>query len=140
MTIESYAKNARTPHSATLSAATESRDVLLGDDKRDPVRFRLVLTREMGAGRKSTRKPGFIDSILDLIETFYGTVVQNISQWTPKAPKISAPATQAASVNDDPQQDDQVPLQNEPPAPSAPPQAPSPVPFVAPPWTTAPPG
>jgi len=76
--------------------------VLLGEGKREPARFRLVLTQEMGANRKTgSRKPGFIESILNLIETFYGSVVQNITPWTPKAPKISAPPSMAASVDDD---------------------------------------
>jgi hypothetical protein len=101
LVIEAYAKSARTPTTATLIQATEDRDVLLGEDKREPVRFRVVLSTEMGAGRKSARKPGFIDSILNLIEAFYGTVVQSIAPWTPKAPKITAPATTAASVDDD---------------------------------------
>ena len=81
--------------------------MLLGDDKREPTRFHLVLTQEMGAGRKSSgRKPGFIDSILQLIETFHGSVVQNIAPWTPKAPRMSAPATEAASVDDDNAEDE----------------------------------
>src|SRR5690606_16153999 len=37
------------------------------------------------AGRKS---PGFIDSVRNLITDFYGTVVQDLTPWTPKAPKI----------------------------------------------------
>lgn len=99
LVIESYAKNARTPISTALSAAREDRDLLLPEDKRDPVRFRLVLTQEMGQGRKTTgRKPGYIDSILNLLGTFYGSVVQNVTPWTPKAPKISAPPSMAASV------------------------------------------
>jgi hypothetical protein len=101
LVIEAYPKNARTPISATLAQALEDRDVLLGDDKREPTRFRIVLTQEMGAGRKSTRKPGFIDSVLNLVETFYGSVVQSITPWAPKAPKISAPPSMAASVDDD---------------------------------------
>jgi hypothetical protein len=102
LVIESYPKNARTPHVATLAEANENRDVLLGDDRRDPARFRLVLTREMGANRKAgNRSAGFIDSILNLIESFYGTVVQNLTPWTPKAPKITQSTSGPASVDDD---------------------------------------
>jgi hypothetical protein len=101
LTVEAYPKNARTANAATLAQAMEDKDLLLGEDKREPARFRLVLTQEMGAGRKSTRKPGFIDSVLNLVETFYGSVVQSITPWAPKAPKISAPPSMAASVDDD---------------------------------------
>jgi hypothetical protein len=43
----------------------------------------------MGMGRKpGTRSPGFIESILDLVESFYGGVVQQITPWQPPAPKL----------------------------------------------------
>jgi hypothetical protein len=90
--IEAYAKNARTSTTAILEAVREDKDRLLGDDKRDPSRFRLSLTREMGVARKTGRKSaGFIDSVLDLITDFYGTVVEDLTPWTPKAPKITRP-------------------------------------------------
>ena len=114
LVIESYAKNARTPVSTALAAAREDRDLLLPDDKKDPVRFRLVLTQEMGQGRKTTgRKPGFIDSILSLLGTFYGSVMQNVTPWTPKAPRITAPPSMAASVDDD--HEDRELMDNPPP-------------------------
>ena len=46
--VEAYAKNARTPTTATLTDVREDKDCLLGETKRDPYRFRIVLTREMG--------------------------------------------------------------------------------------------
>lgn len=102
LVIEAYPKNARTPYSAALAQVIEDKSILLGEEKREPTRFRIVMTTEMGAGRKTGKKsPGFIDSILGLIETFYGSVVQMITPWTPKAPKITAPPAMAASVDDD---------------------------------------
>ena len=123
MVIEAYPKNARSPYTVTLGDALENRDLLLGPEKRDPTKFRLLVTQEMGAGRKSSRKPGFIDSILGLIELFYGSVVQNLTGWTPKAPKISAPKATPAVVDDD--HEDIEPRDNPPPAsePSSPPPA-----------------
>ena len=113
--IEAYPKNARTPNTATLAQATENRDLLIGEDKRDPARFHLAWTVEMGAGRKTgSRSPGFIDSMLSLIESFYGAVVQTVTPWTPKAPKITAPSTTAASVDDD--KEDEEPMDNPPPS------------------------
>lgn len=114
LVIEAYPRNARTPNTATLAQVNEDRDVLLGEDKPEPVRFQLVWTVEMGAGRKSGKKsPGFIDSILDLIESFYGSVVQTVTPWTPKAPKISAPKATVATVEND--KTDTEPSDNPPP-------------------------
>lgn len=90
LVIESYVKNSRTPTFAMLAQVREDKDCLIGENKRDPYRFRLALTRDMGVARKTGRKTqGFIDSVLALIADFYGTVVQNLTPWTPKAPKIS---------------------------------------------------
>ncbi|MEQ8717697.1 MAG: hypothetical protein RIE08_08805 [Acidimicrobiales bacterium] len=72
--------------------ARDDKDLLIGDDKKEPHRFRLVMTREMGVGRKTGKKTaGFIDSVLDLITDFYGTVARNLTRWTPPAPKITRP-------------------------------------------------
>lgn len=90
LVVEAYAKNARSATTATLEQIRGGKDCLLGDDRKDPVRFRLSLTREMGVARKTGRKSeGFIDSVLALITDFYATVVQDLSVWTPKAPKIT---------------------------------------------------
>jgi hypothetical protein len=87
--IESYPKNARTPIIASLSDARDSRDAAIGDDKREPVRFRVVLRVPMGTLRESGgKRPGFIDSVLALITSFYECVVQDINPWQPSAPKI----------------------------------------------------
>jgi hypothetical protein len=46
----------------------------------------------MGMGRSIGRKnPGFITSVLDLIDGFYGEVVQRITPWQPPAPQIKRP-------------------------------------------------
>lgn len=88
--IEAYPKNARTPITATLAEVREDKDCLLGEDRREPSKFRIILARDMGMARKTGRKaPGFIDSMLGLITGFYGTVVQNLTPWTPSAPKIT---------------------------------------------------
>jgi hypothetical protein len=90
--IEAWAKNARTPTSALHAQLIDDRTLLLGDDKREPAKFRLVLRRPMGAARKSGGKnPGFIDSVIGLLEEFYGDVVQNVTPWVPPAPKVKRP-------------------------------------------------
>lgn len=95
LVVEAFAKNARTATVCTLKDIREDKDCLLGEDKRDPVRFRLSLSREMGAGRKAGGKsPGFIDSTIGMITDFYGTVIQDLSPWVPKAPKLTRLATE----------------------------------------------
>jgi len=92
LVIEAFWRGARQPNSVSLAEAEEDRDALPGSPPRDLTKFRLVLTREMGVNRrKGSRKPGFIDSVLSLIEDFYGSVVQSLTPWTRKAPKISRP-------------------------------------------------
>lgn len=93
--VESYPRNARVATTATLLEARDDRLALLDDEKRDPHRFRLVLGREMGMGRSTgTRSPGFITSVLGLLNDFYGSVVQEIATWQPPAPKLTKPPIQ----------------------------------------------
>ena len=90
--LEAYPKNAKTGPTATLAQALDDRQTLIGDDKREAFKFRVVWRRDMGMPRKSGGKnPGFIDTVLGLIDSFYGQVVQNITPWTPPAPKIKRP-------------------------------------------------
>jgi hypothetical protein len=88
LVLEAYPKNARTGTSATLAQAREDRYALLGGHHKEPHRFKVIMRSEMGMGRTGTRSPGFIESILDLVETFYGGVVQQITPWQPPAPKL----------------------------------------------------
>lgn len=87
--IEAYAKNARTGTAATLDEAREDRYAPLGAVNKEPHRFRVIMRSEMGAGRKTgTRSPAFITTVLELIESFYGDVVQQITPWQPQAPRL----------------------------------------------------
>ncbi len=107
--IEVYARNARTPTSATLDQTREDRFAPLDDEKREPHRFRVVARAEMGMGRAAGKKSlGFITSVLGLITSFYGQVVQDVSPWQPPAPKLAKPALvpepeAAPEVRPDPQ-------------------------------------
>lgn len=55
------------------------------------------------------RAPGFISSVLALVNEFYGGVVQEVAPWRPPAPKLTRTATPAPTedarenVRDDPQ-------------------------------------
>ena len=71
----------------------------LGESRKDPVRFRVLRRSEMGQGRRTTRKPGFIDGILNAVTVFYGDVLQNLRAVTPPAPRLERrPDTESDSA------------------------------------------
>jgi hypothetical protein len=87
--LEAYPKNVRTATVTTLGEVLEDRDAMVDADKRDPFRFRIVQMAEMGANRKNGgRSPGFIESVLDLVSTFYEQVAEQITPYEPEPPKI----------------------------------------------------
>jgi len=108
--VESYARNARMPTASTLDEIRDDRLAVLDEDKREPHRFRLVQRAEMGMARATGhRSPGFITTVLTLINDFYGDVVQEVASWQPAAPKLTRPVSPTATedereqVRDDPQ-------------------------------------
>ena len=86
--VETYARGARAPVVATLEQLLQDPKAGLGESRKDPVRFRVLRRSEMGHGRRSARKPGFIDGILDAVTVFYGDVLQNLRAVTPAAPRL----------------------------------------------------
>ncbi len=91
LSVEAFAKNARTPEIATLAEAAEDPTRLLGDGQSNVSRFRLVTYREAGKNRRNGgRSPGFIDSVNRAFDEFYQLVVQQITPWAPTAPKVKA--------------------------------------------------
>src|SRR5690606_1532029 len=94
LVVECFAKNARLSTSATLAETREDRLAPLGEDRSEPHRFRLITRAEMGMGRKrGGRNSGFIDTVLDLVTHFYGSVVQQITPWQRPAPKLTKEST-----------------------------------------------
>ncbi len=88
LVVEAYPKGARTGTTATLEQIREERHSVL-DGNKEPFRFKVIMRAEMGMGRKTgTLSPGFIDTVLNLVERFYGDVVQQITPWQPPAPKL----------------------------------------------------
>ncbi len=95
--IEAWARNARTPLVTTLGAVRENRELLDDSEGREILRYRLILQSEAGSARISGGKTlGFVDSVIHLLEGFYGTVVQGITPWVPKAPRLPAKPEPAA--------------------------------------------
>lgn len=98
--IDAFTKGARLPESCSLEALREDGTINIRDAKSPAGKYRLTLSHDMGQNRKAGgTKPGFIDSVLQSIADFYGTVLQDITEWRPKAPRIeerSQPETPAS--------------------------------------------
>lgn len=60
------------------------------DPKREVRSFRVAMSVPMGVKRGRGRG-AFIDSVLDLVDTFYGDVVQHLKAWSAAAPKLREP-------------------------------------------------
>lgn len=89
--VEVWPRQARTPIVASWVEATEDRSRLDDPDGRDVLRYRLLLRAEMGGARKTGGKAGgFVDSVVGLLDRFYGGVVQGLSPWVPTAPRLRA--------------------------------------------------
>ena len=98
LSIENYPKNSSIPTIASLGAVLDDRGELLGPDRRVPYRFKLVSRTQMGAGRKAgARRKSFIGSVLDTVDKFYETVIQEIDEWRPPVPKRKVTPKQEGS-------------------------------------------
>jgi hypothetical protein len=106
LVIEAWARNARAPAIASLADARADREILEDPEARETLRYRLVLRSEAGVARKAGGKsPGFVDSVIDLLDRFYGTVVQGITPWVPKAPQLRPRPEAPASPEPEPADD-----------------------------------
>lgn len=101
LTIEAWQKNGRAPAvSRPLGAVREDAAQLIPTGSGDLVRYRLVLTSEMGRGRRpSGRSPSFVESLERLLFTMYSEVVQPLRAWTAAAPKV-APSVNPTNAPD----------------------------------------
>jgi len=100
--VEAYAKNKRTGDYAYLSVIRDDPKVLLGEPVKEPVKFRIVNRTEMGMARSSGRKPGFVQSVLDAVEHYYTTILQNVEPFQPKAPQLEKPTATYLQSSDSP--------------------------------------
>lgn len=75
---------------AQLAAAREDPMKLVPSNNREIKEFRISLTRDLGLNRTAGRG-GFIDSVMGAVKVFYGEVLQNVTAWKPKAPKLPSP-------------------------------------------------
>lgn len=104
--VDSYARKAKHPVTASLEELRDDPRNGLGPAKQMPARFHLRYSAPMGQGRRSTRKKGFIDSVLDAVIGFYGDVLQDLKPFVPSAPAIdrrNVPAKAGDTSNSSPQ-------------------------------------
>jgi hypothetical protein len=95
--LEAFVANARGAGATELlGKVREDPSVLIADPKRDIRSFRIALSAPMGV-KRGTGRGAFIDSVLDLVDAFYGDVLQNLKAWAAAPPKMRDPVTPVAS-------------------------------------------
>lgn len=86
--IEAFLANARGDGAAELlSTVREDPSLLVQDPKRELRSFRVAISEPMGA-KRGRGKGAFIDSVLDLVDDFYGDVVQYLKAWSAAPPRM----------------------------------------------------
>ncbi|WGY03671.1 hypothetical protein QI633_07860 [Nocardioides sp. QY071] len=86
--IEASALNQRGPGAAELlSVVREDPALLVSDPTRELRSFTVAQSVSMGTKRGRGRG-AFIDSVIDAVDNFYETVVQNIKAWSAAPPKF----------------------------------------------------
>jgi hypothetical protein len=86
--VEAFAANARGAGATQLlGKVRDDPSVLIADPKRDIRAFRIAMSTPMGV-KRGIGRGAFIDSVLDLVDTFYGDVVQHLKPWAAAPPKM----------------------------------------------------
>jgi hypothetical protein len=86
--IEAFAANQRGAGATELlGKVRDDPSVLVADPKREIKSFRIALSAPMGSKRGRGRG-AFIDSLVDLLDLFYGEVVQHLKAWSAKPPRL----------------------------------------------------
>lgn len=100
--LEAFLANARGDGAAELlGAIRENPQLLITDSKRELRSFRVAMSAPMGSKRGRGRG-SFIDSVLDLVDTFYVDVVQHLKAWAAAPPRMrenEPDATQPSSLS-----------------------------------------
>ena len=86
--VDVYQKSGRIPVTATLQQLRDDPRTGLPESKQPPNKFLVRQQTKMGAGRRSSRKKGFIDSVIDAVIEFYGNVYQDLQAFVPRAPSL----------------------------------------------------
>ena len=86
--VDVYPKFRSTPFTATLQQLRDDPKAGLPESKQPPSKFLIRQQTSMGTGRRSTRKKGFIDSVIDSVIEFYANVFQDLQAFVPRAPAL----------------------------------------------------
>lgn len=86
--IEAFAANQRGAGATELlGAVRDNPGLLILDPRRELRSFEIAMSAPMGVKRGRGRS-SFIDSVIDLVDRFYGEVVQNLKAWSAAPPKM----------------------------------------------------
>jgi hypothetical protein len=86
--LEAFVANARGAGAAELlGTVRENPSAIITDPKKEIRSFRVAMSVPMGPKRGRGRG-AFIDSVLDLVDAFYGDVVQNLKAWSAAPPRM----------------------------------------------------
>ncbi len=87
LTVEVLLARTSQTLSARLGQIRDDPASVLPDRTREIRGFRLSLSRDLGLNRQAGRG-SFIGSVLTNVKTFYGEVLQHLTAWKPRAPKL----------------------------------------------------
>ncbi|MCA1842713.1 MAG: hypothetical protein LC792_05885, partial [Actinobacteria bacterium] len=93
--VDAFALHSRAGTSALLKDVRNKPEVLIEDPKRELRTFRLTLSVPMGT-KRSQGRGSFVTSVLDLVDEFYRSVVQNLKPWSAAPPKLRPEPTEVA--------------------------------------------
>lgn len=85
--LEAFTARSRSGAAELLSVAREHPELLLPDPAKEPRTFRIALSAPMGIKRGRGRGC-FIDSVIDLVDTFYAEVMQDLHAWSAAPPRM----------------------------------------------------
>jgi hypothetical protein len=96
--IDAFVANSRgSSTSELLSTVRTNPAVLILDPKRELRMFRVTLSAAMGSKRGQGRG-SFVGSAIDLVDGFYGTVMQSLKPWAARPPKLREPDPEPAEI------------------------------------------
>lgn len=86
--LEAFVAGGRGPgETALLGAVRQDPACLVADPKRELRTFRVEMSGPIGS-KRGRGKGAFIDSVLDVVDDFYGDVVQHLKAWSASPPKM----------------------------------------------------
>jgi hypothetical protein len=86
--IEAFVLHSRGPGTAELlKSVRPNPDILITDPSKEFKSFRLTQITPMGT-KRGTGRGSFIDSVVEAVDDFYQSVLQNLRTWTAPPPKL----------------------------------------------------